>query len=325
MKIDREAILTAARQVFEIESDALIQCARDLKPNFADAVNILHEIRGKVILTGLGKSGHVARKIAATLSSTGTAACFLHPTEALHGDLGMVGIDDAVIAVAQGGETEEVIEVARFAKRRSLRVIGITGKPESSLAMLSDIILSSGVTKEACPLGLAPTTSTTVAMAWGDALAVCLMNVRGFKAENFAHFHPRGSLGKRLAVVSDHMRSLSEMAPIGLQDSFHTVLEKVTHQNFGVGVVLEVGGKLAGAITDGDLRRALIKYEGRIFDMTAAELMTATPKTILSTLPSIQAIQMMENLKITSLMVVSQDFQLLGILRLHDLLAAKIV
>lgn len=326
-RINDQEIMQIASGVLIKESEALEAAAKALDASFVEAVRLLRDATGKVVLTGLGKSGHVARKIAATMSSTGTSACFLHPTEALHGDLGVIGAGDIIVALAHGGETQEVLDVVRFAKRRDLQVIAITSKRNSSLAKLSDLVLSSRVTEEACPLGLAPTSSTTVTMALGDALAVCVMSLKGFGQEHFADFHPGGALGRRLSVVGDHMHSLERLSPLSPDDSFKVVLAKVTSHNFGIAAVVDGSGVLKGAITDGDLRRLLLKHEGGVFTLKALDMMTGNPKFVTESTPSLKALQIMEKANITSLFVLedSSEERLLGVVRLHDLLAAKIV
>lgn len=325
--MNSEEILGYGRQLLRQEAQALDHCAELLSESFSSAVTILAGGQGKVILTGLGKSGHVARKISATFSSTGTPSCFLHPAEALHGDLGMIGAGDILVALAHGGETQEVLDVVSFAKRRDLFVIGFTSKLESSLARLCDVTLTTAVSQEACPLGLAPTSSTTVAMALGDALAVCLMRIKGFKQEDFADVHPGGDLGRRLAAVADFMHPIETLSPIKISDSFHSILTKVTQNNFGIGAVMDRDDNLVGVITDGDLRRGLLRYEGRVFDLRCKDLMSIHPKVTYPHALAIQAFHLMEKSNITSLFVVEADRpeKLLGVIRLHDLLAAKIV
>lgn len=318
--------LRLAREVLQIQSAALRKTADKLNDQFSEIVEHIKSSPGKVVVTGLGKSGHIARKIAATLSSTGTTACFLHPSEALHGDLGLIAPSDTILAIAFGGETFEVIEVVKFAKRQDLKVVAISGKKNSTLGLLSDYFLDGSVEQESCPHNLAPTTSTTVAIALGDCLAVALMNARGFDSTDFARYHPGGSLGRKLAKVEDQMRPISEILPLKKDDSFHEVIYKVTTNNFGIAAVVSQG-ELVGAVTDGDLRRALMKHEDKVFKFTAGDLMTPGPKVISAGQPCLKALKIMESHKITSIFVISQENpkELIGLLRLHDLFDAKIV
>lgn len=319
-------IRETAVDVIQKEVKSLQAAQARLGEDFALAVDAIRSISGKVVVTGLGKSGHVGRKISATFSSTGTTSCYLHPTEALHGDLGVISSNDLLVAIAFGGETEEVLEVTRFAKRQGIPVVAITGKSGSSLAKLADIVIDGSVDREACPLNLAPTTSTTVAMVLGDALAISLMVLRGFREEHFANFHPQGALGRRLSLVQHHMRKMTELAPMKADDTFELVLEKVTKNNFGIGAVMD-GSLLLGAITDGDLRRSLLSHRDEIFSFRASDLMTHYPKMVLPHTLAVDAFNQMEQSKVTSLFVVD-DFEqknLLGVVRMHDLIAAKIV
>lgn len=320
---EKKDSLDIARNVLRLEAEALQGAANSLNKTFLDASEVILNCSGKVIVTGLGKSGHVARKVAATLASTGTPAFFLHPAEGLHGDLGMLSEGDCLIAIAFGGETSETINVASFAKRRNLPVISITGKLDSTLAKISSFVLDGRVLREACPLNLAPTTSTTLAMALGDALAVTVMSLRGFEIHDFAVVHPAGSLGRRLSRVEDHMRQSVPSLQVG--DDFHKVLQIVTSQNFGIAAVLS-GSKLVGAITDGDLRRALIEKQSDVFTCLASDLMSPEPKTIHSNALAIEALQFMEENRIGALFVLSNDSgNLRGIVRMFDLLEGKVV
>lgn len=322
-----QEILAAARKAMLAESDAIKASANQVGTELVQAVNEIAVLKGKVVVTGLGKSGHIARKIAATLASTGTPAFFLHPTEALHGDLGMISSGDALLAIAFGGETTEVVEVAKHAKRLGRFVVVISGKKDSSLARLSDVFLDGSVNREVCPLNLAPTASTAVALSLGDALAVCLMHVRGFSEVDFAHLHPGGSLGRKLSTVADHMRRIDDELPsVDSKTHFHGVLEAVTKRNFGIVPVLE-NGALIGAISDGDIRRALLRGGAEALKLVAEDLMTRKPRTTSPEALALEAFKEMESHQITSLFVEAESSpkQLLGIIRMHDLLAAKIV
>lgn len=315
------------RDALLVERDALDFAASRIGDAFAGAVEAILNARGKVVVTGLGKSGHVARKIASTLASTGTSAFFLHPTEALHGDFGMMQSNDCLLAIAFGGETQEVLEVARFARRSGLPVIGITGRIDSSLAQLAHFVLDGSVEKEADPFNLAPSASSTLAMALGDAIAVTLMRARGFSAADFASLHPGGSLGRKLSLVQNHMHTGKQIPTIASTANFHEVLEGVTRQNFGIVAVVNESGKLLGAISDGDLRRALLRLDSKALRQKASDLMTASPKTITSTALALDALRIMNEKQITQLFVVASgsSHDLVGIIRLHDLLAAKIL
>lgn len=327
-KISPSSILEQGREVLKKEAATLESAAVRLDSSFQKAVELIASTTGKVVCSGLGKSGHVARKIAATLSSTGTPASFLHPAEALHGDLGMITRNDCLLAIAYGGETTEILEVCKFSKRRNIPMIGITGKLSSTLAEMVDIVLDGSVEVEACPHNLAPTNSSTLAMALGDALAVALMGVRGFSQADFAAYHPAGSLGRKLATVSDLMRSRNELKSLTILDSFSNILEGITNPNFGIVPVLDDQSRIVGAITDGDLRRALSKFNEQALSKTAGQLMTPNPKLIRPDALAIEAFGIMEKYKITSLFVTSDadpSSPLVGIIRMHDLLEQKII
>lgn len=317
-------IIQWAKETLSIESAALISAGERLNGDFTDAVKTILKSNGKVVLTGLGKSGHVAKKIAATFASTGTPSFFIHPSEALHGDLGMIGSDDVIIAIAYGGETYETLRVAKFGKKINIPVISITGKVNSSLAEISDYCLDGSIDKEACPNNLAPTASTTLAMGLGDALAVSLMRSREFSSKDFAEFHPDGSLGRRLSTVSNYMKK--DILSLKLNDSFTRALEVMTAKNYGISAVLDEDNYLVGAMTDGDIRRALIKKDSAVFAQNVEALMTSNPKSIPSTTLAIEAVSVMEEFRITSLFVTDEHSgNLVGILRMHDLISAKVV
>lgn len=318
-----EEFIRYGREVLAEEAKSLLQASERLDHSFAKAIQTILTSKGKVVVAGLGKSGHVGRKIAATLSSTGTSSVFMHPAEALHGDLGMLSPNDCLIAIAFGGETQETVAVASYARRLGLPVIALTGRPQSRLAQLADIVLDGTVEREACPLNLAPTTSTTLAMALGDALAVALMRVRSFAEIDFAQFHPGGSLGRRLSLVKEYLKK--DILTLKPEDGFHRILEVITANNYGIAAVTE-GSKLLGVITDGDLRRALIRLESQVFQLTAADLMTCQPKTISANTLALDAVRYMEQHHITTLFVVEPESrQLIGILRMYDLLEAKVI
>ena len=274
----------SAQNTLEMEAKALSFAASRLGAEFSNAAETLLRAQGKVVVTGLGKSGHVGRKISATFASTGTPSFFLHPAEALHGDLGMIQRQDVLLAIAFGGETDEVLSVARHAKRIGVPVISITGKLDSSLAKISDQAIDGTVEREVCPHNLAPTTSTTVAMALGDSLAIALMKARGFSESDFARLHPSGALGRRLATVRDLMKPAGESLPSVLPTTeFHDVLEAVTKRNYGIVPVQDKSGRLVGAISDGDIRRALLTQGSNALTLPADKIMTSTPKKIPAT------------------------------------------
>lgn len=321
-------IIQSAKATLDSEASALRSAAEKLGPSFSHATTAILNAEGKVVITGLGKSGHVGRKISATFASTGTPAFFLHPAEALHGDLGMIQPKDVLVAIAFGGETEEVLAVARHAKRLGVPIISITGKLDSSLGRMSNYVLDGSVEREVCPHNLAPTASTAVTMALGDALAMALMQARGFSEADFARLHPSGALGRRLATVNDLMKPIGVDFPTVEADTkFHQVLEAVTKKNYGIVPVLSQEGLLVGAISDGDIRRTLLAQGSRALGLPASEFMTKKPRTIHSGALAIDAFKRMEDSQITSLFVVtpSNSDLLVGIVRMHDLLAAKIV
>ncbi|SMP02541.1 arabinose-5-phosphate isomerase [Desulfurobacterium pacificum] len=315
-------ILKEARRVLNEEATALNKLAEKLDENFEKAVKILLNTKGRVVLTGVGKSGLICKKIAATLSSTGTPAFFLHPGDAAHGDLGMLKGDDTVIAVSNSGETAELLNIIPVIKSFGIPVIAITNNPNSSLAKLSDVTLLLHVDREVCPLNLAPTTSTTVTLALGDALAVVLMKLKGFKSEDFAKFHPGGKLGIRLSKVKDIMRTGKEIPVVSPQTPLKEVILEMSSKKLGSTLVMD-GGKLVGIITDGDLRRAMEK--GVNFETKAEGIMTKNPKTIEEDIFAEKAIEKMEKHKITVLPVVDKEGNVKGILHLHDILGRRIL
>ena len=316
--------LTRARRVLAIEIAALDAVRARLDERVARAVEILATCRGKVVVTGIGKSGLICRKIAATLASTGTPATFLHAAEAVHGDFGLVGKQDVVLALSHSGEVEEVLRLLPLIKRHDLPLIALTGAPRSTLARAADVVLDTSVPEEACPLGLAPTASTTAALALGDALAVALFERNGFGEADFAALHPAGSLGRRLLTVSDLMHR-GEALPIVRRDAplADAVLE-ISRQRLGVTGVVDARGHLGGIITDGDLRRGL----GRTQDLrrlSAAQVMTRAPKTIAPTALAARALAEMERHTITSLFVLAAGSRRpLGVIHLHDILKAGV-
>ncbi len=318
------AALASARRVLAVERDALDKVAAALDERVERAVDILAACGGKVVVVGMGKSGLICRKIAATLSSTGTPASFLHAAEAVHGDFGVVGKSDVILALSHSGETEEIVRLLPMFDRFELPVIAITGDVESSLGRAADVALDSSVPEEACPMGLAPTASTTAALALGDALAVALLERRGFSETDFALLHPAGSLGRRLLKVADLMHSGDAIPLVPEQTALSDAIVEITGKRLGVTGVVDAGGKLVGVITDGDLRRAM----GRSLDVrttTAAEVMTVSPRTVAANGLAGAALALMQRNSITSLFIVDEaDGKPAGIVHLHDLLRSGI-
>ncbi len=320
-----EELLAQARRVLDIEAEALRTMSARLDQDFARAVALVLACTGRVVVSGMGKSGHVGGKIAATLASTGTPAFFMHPGEASHGDLGMITHDDVVLALSNSGESSEIVSIVPLIKRRGAKLVAMTGNPDSTLAREADAHLDTGVDKEACPLNLAPTASTTAALAMGDALAVALLDARGFSADDFARTHPGGSLGRRLLVhVRDVMHGGDDLPRVSLDATLKTALFEMTQKGLGMTAVVDAAGRVAGLFTDGDLRRAL----ERPLDLqqaNIADLMTKNPKTIRVEELAVAAVEKMDTLKINGLLVVDADNTLVGALNMHDLLKAGVV
>jgi arabinose-5-phosphate isomerase len=320
--VNKEAILRRARDVLNIEIQGLLSLVDRLDQNFLNAVELLGSCRGKVVVTGMGKSGLVCRKIAATLASTGTPSFFLHSGDALHGDLGMVMKGDVILAVSNSGETEEIVKIIPHFKRNALKMIVMTGKPESTLAKAAEVILDISVREEACPLGLAPTASTTATLAMGDALAVVLLESKGFNEEDFAMRHPGGILGKRLLLrVEDLMHRGAQLPLVSEDTPIKDALFEITSKRLGVTGVVDRKGKLTGIITDGDLRRGL-ETKGDIFRYNAKHLMTRNPKIIVADSLAVEAVALMEQHTITCLFVLQDNGKPFGVIHLHDLLKA---
>lgn len=321
-------ILQRAKQVLKIEADSINNLIPRLDDHFEKAVQLIFACQGKVVVTGIGKSGQIARKFASTLSSTGTPALFLHPAESSHGDLGVISNADLLVALSYGGEAQELNAVLSFASRRGIPVVALTGRHESTLAQAATVKVDVAVEKEACPLNLAPTSSSTAMLAMCDAIAMCVLELRGFKTENFAEFHPSGSLGAKLLKVSDLMKSGDALAMVGRQTPMKEVLTKMTHYNVrGAAVVVDENSKLEGIITDGDIRRFLEKNSDP-FSATAENIMSTTPKTIDVYELAEKALFMMEQFRIQALIVLdkksAQPLKPLGIVIYQDLLSAKV-
>ncbi len=309
--------LALARQVLETEAQAILALIGRLDDSFERAVTLLAECRGRVLTAGMGKSGIISRKLAATLSSTGTPAFFLHPAEAIHGDLGAIQANDVVIALSYGGETQEILRLLEYIRRIGARLIAMTGNPRSTLAQASDVTLDCRVDEEACPLNLAPTASTTAALALGDALAMTLLVRKGFRPEDFAQLHPGGRLGKKLMRAEALMHGGESTPSVGLATPVRDVIYEMSRKGLGMTCVVDDVGRLAGIITDGDLRRHM--HTPHVIDRTAAEIMTRTPRTIPGSLLAVEALKIMEERKISSLIVVDDDHRTRGVLHLHDL------
>jgi arabinose-5-phosphate isomerase len=309
--------LELARKVLRTEAAAILALIDRVDGRFSGAIEMLHDCRGRVIVTGMGKSGIIARKVAATFSSTGTAAFFLHPAEAVHGDLGAVQNDDVVIALSHTGETAELLRLLETIRRIGARLIAMTGSPGSTLGRAADIVLDCGVDEEACPLNLAPTASTTAALAMGDALAMVLLVDKGFREEDFASLHPGGGIGKRLLRVEALMHTGDAMPAVPVTTPMRAVVTEISAKGLGMTCVLGEDGRLAGIITDGDLRRHM-DLAG-LLGQPASAVMTRGPQTIGRSMLAVQALALMEQRKITSLVVVDGDARVEGVLHLHDL------
>ena len=313
-------IIEQAKEVMRIEMEAIQNLINRIDKSFVDAVDIIYASKGRVVVTGVGKSGLIGRKITATLTSTGTPALFLHPVEGMHGDVGIVMKDDVVIAISNSGETEEVISIIPVVRRIGARLVVFTGNMESTLAKNSDVIIDIGVEREACPLGLVPTASTTATLVMGDALAVALLNKRSFRKSDFHRVHPGGNLGERLMLgVKDVMLKDVEIPIVNEEQTLVEALEKMTEKGLGLTLVTDRQNVLTGIITDGDLRRLLYKKNNPL-EQPVREVMTRNPKTINEDLLAGQALEEMEKHRITSLAITDKNKKIKGILHLHDLL-----
>jgi len=308
-----------ARRVLEIEAEAVRSLAADLDDGFDGAVEAMKSTAGRVVVTGIGKSGIVGQKIAATLASTGTAAFFLHPTEAVHGDLGMILKGDVVLALSYSGETEEIVALLPHVKRRGATLVALTGSPASTLAKGADVIVRSAIREEACPHNLAPTASTAAQLAMGDALAMALSVEKGFRPEDFAELHPGGKLGKRFLRVSDLMHTGDAMPVVPAAAPMKDVVYEMSRKRFGITAVVEGSGRLAGVVSDGDLRRLLERHGSQAMDLSAGDAMSRNPRTIAASAFATEALLEMEEKKITSVFVVDAEGRPAGILHLHDL------
>jgi arabinose-5-phosphate isomerase len=316
--------LALAREVLETEARAILGLVPQLDQRFPAAVEMLNACAGRVVVSGMGKSGIIARKLAATFSSTGTAAFFLHPAEAIHGDLGVVRADDIVVALSHSGETDELIRLVEAIRRTGARLIAITGDDASSLAQAADIALGCRVAEEACPMNLAPTASTTATLALGDALAMALSSRKGFKEEHFADLHPGGRLGKKLMRIEALMHSGDKVPLVRAETPVTDVIHEMSSKRLGMTCVVDPDGRLLGIVTDGDLRRHLMGG-GNLLDRRAADVMTPGPVTIQRQILAVQALQQMEQRRITSLVVVDGAGRVEGVVHLHDLWRTQMI
>ena len=327
MQATAERAVALARTTLQIESDAIVALHARLATDdsVGRAVALLLQCKGRVVVSGIGKSGHIARKIAATLASTGTPALFVHPAEAAHGDLGMVTSDDAFIAISYSGESSELMAIMPVVKRMGGVLISMTGNPNSSLAQLADVHLDISVEKEACPLNLAPTASTTVTLALGDAIAVALLDLRGFKEEDFARSHPGGALGRRLLThVHDVMRSGEQVPKVPVDASLLQALEEMTRKGMGMTAVVDADNRPVGVFTDGDLRRMFERVQD-FTQVAIRDVMHAQPRSIAPERLAVDAVAVMEQYRINQMLVVDADGRLVGALHIHDLTQAKVI
>jgi arabinose-5-phosphate isomerase len=317
--------LQLARETLDIEAAALRRMQDRLDERFVQAVNMVLAVQGRVVVTGMGKSGHIGRKIAATLASTGTPAMFVHPGEASHGDLGMIKTVDVVLAISNSGESDELIAILPVLKRQGVPLIALTGGLQSSLARHADVVLDCSVDKEACPLNLAPTASTTAQLAMGDALAVALLDARGFKPEDFARSHPGGSLGRKLLThVGDVMRKGADVPQVGPDAEFTALMREMSSKGLGATSVTDAEGRVLGVFTDGDLRR-LIEKGVDLRSLSARDVMHPNPRTIRDDALAVEAAEMMELHRITSILVVDAQGMLCGAINSNDLMRAKVI
>ena len=324
--MDAAHLLSLARRVLAIEADAISRLAERLGDPFVEAVALILECRGRVVVSGIGKSGHIARKLAATLASTGTPAFFVHPAEASHGDLGMITADDVVVMLSNSGETDELLLLTPHLKRQGAKIIALTGNEQSSLAQAADAHLDAAVDSEACPLGLAPTASTTATLALGDAIALSLLDARGFSVEDFARSHPGGLLGRRLLThVREVMVTGAKLPIVGSDATLEAAIVEMSGKGMGMTAVVDDAGRVAGIFTDGDLRRCLARRPD-IARTRVAEVMTRTPRTIGPDRLAIDCVDLMETApKVMVLLVADDDKRLVGALHMHDLFRARVV
>ena len=324
--VSATGLADSGRRVFEIEGQALAAVAARLDGAFTAACQLMLSAKGRVVCTGMGKSGHVARKIAATLASTGTPAFYMHPGEAAHGDLGMVTDADVVLALSYSGESDEILLLLPVLRRQGNKLVAMTGRPQSSMAREADVHLDVSVPAEACPLDLAPTASTTASLAMGDALAVALLEARGFTADDFARSHPAGALGRRLLLhIADNMHPGDEVPRVGAHATLREALVEMSRKRLGMTAVVDGDGRLMGLYTDGDLRRSLDDADVDLRTTRIDQVMTRAPRTISADALAVEAAQLMEAHKISGLLVVDAHQRVVGALNIHDLLRARVV
>ncbi|HMK43741.1 MAG TPA: KpsF/GutQ family sugar-phosphate isomerase [Dissulfurispiraceae bacterium] len=325
-RTEQHDLLAIARRVFGIEAQALTHVAGKLDKGFLKAIEIISNAPGRVVVSGMGKSGLVGKKIAATLASTGTPAFFVHPAEACHGDLGMITERDVIIAISNSGETEEILRLIPFFKRFRVPLIAMTGNPASPLAMAADVHIDVGVCEEACPLGIVPTASTTATLAMGDAVAVALVSKRGFREEDFARYHPGGALGRKLFItVGDLMQTGDTLPLITPGTAMIKAVVEISSKRLGLAIVTDDRETVLGIVTDGDIRRGIERWGSAFFEMAAGEVMTKAPKTIAAEELAAKALAVMEEKKITALIVPDPSGKALGVIHLHDILRKGIV
>jgi len=314
-----------AKKLLRVESEAVFALIDRIDESFIKALEIMYESKGKIVVTGMGKSGLIGKKIAATLASTGTPAFYLNPAEGSHGDIGVVTKSDVVLALSYSGETDELIRILPALKRMDIKIIAMTGNPGSTLSKSADVTLDVSVKEEACPMGLAPTSSTTAALAMGDALAITLLNKRGFTEDDFALFHPGGSLGRKLLLTVEDVMHTGNYIPLVSGDILmKEAIMEISSKRLGMTAVSDSSMKLQGIITDGDLRRGLEKWGADFFSLKAEDVMTVKPKTVMKKMLAAKAVAIMEKYAITCLMVTDEDDAIEGIIHLHDLLKAGI-
>lgn len=318
------SICELAKEVLQIEADSVQELKNRINEDFEKAIDILYNCKGRVIVTGMGKSGHIGRKIAATLSSTGTPSYFLHPAESTHGDSGLITREDVVIAISNSGETTELLNLLPLIERFGVKMIAMTGVKNSTLGKKSDVVLDVSVQKEACPLGKAPTASTTATLAMGDAIAICLLKKRGFTEEDFLMFHPSGALGRGVLYhVSDLMITGDRLPLVNENNDFHDTIQLISAKKLGCAILINNDGIMTGILTDGDIRRTLLKYNNTS-SLIAKDVMTRNPKVILATDLAAKALHIMEKHSITSLAVCDNENRPIGIVHVHDLLKAGV-
>lgn len=319
-----KSISELAKEVLDIEANSILKLKENINGNFDKAIEMLYSCKGRVIVTGMGKSGIIGKKIAATLSSTGTPSYFLHPAESVHGDSGIITREDVIIAISNSGETQEILNLLPLIKRFGVPLVALTGGINSTLARTSDVFLDISVEKEACPLNKAPTASTTATLAMGDALAVCLLEKRGFSEEDFLVFHPSGALGKGFLYTVSELMIKDERLPLACEDELFTdVIEVISQKKLGLAIITDKSGILTGVLTDGDIRRTLIKHHN-VSGLKVKEIMTVEPKTILATELAAKALHLMEKYSITALAITDESKKPVGVLHIHDLLRAGV-